>query len=63
MTRDPIVEEVYQARKRILEECGGDLARLMRRLRDVEIPAGSRVVSLESFRKSRQRGRPPTTAV
>ena len=33
MNRDPIVEEVHQTRQKILEECGGDLDRLLDHLK------------------------------
>ena len=33
MNRDPIVEEVHQTRQKLLEECGGDLDRLLDRLK------------------------------
>lgn len=33
MNRDPVVEEVHQARQRLLKECSGDLDRLMDRLK------------------------------
>ena len=33
MNRDPIVDEVRQARQKILEDCGGDLEKLLDRLK------------------------------
>jgi hypothetical protein len=36
MQDDPIVEEVHEARRKLLEECGGDLEALMNRLKERE---------------------------
>lgn len=36
MTNDPIVEEVQRVRARLLAECGGDLHKLMDRLKEQE---------------------------
>ena len=36
MNRDPIVEEVHQTRQKLLDECGGDLDRLLDRLKASE---------------------------
>ena len=36
MNRDPIVEEIHQTRQKILEECGGDLDRLLDHLKASE---------------------------
>lgn len=33
MQDDPIVEEIHEVRRRLLEECGGDLEVLMDRLK------------------------------
>jgi hypothetical protein len=33
MQDDPIVEEIHEVRRRMLEECGGDLGVLMDRLK------------------------------
>ena len=52
MKRDPIVEEIYQTRQKLLEECGGDLNQLMDRLKAAEIQDRSRVVSTVSVRKT-----------
>jgi hypothetical protein len=48
MSRDPIVDEVRQARQKILEECGGDLEKLLDRLKAAEAQDRSRVVSMKS---------------
>lgn len=42
---DPFVEEVYEVRERLLQECGGDLERLMDRLKAREEEDRSRVTS------------------
>lgn len=55
MIDDPIVEDVYRARERILEECGGDLAKYMERLKAAEAQHKDRLVTLEDVRKQRQR--------
>lgn len=33
MNRDPIVEEVHRTRQKLLKECGGDLDRLLDRVK------------------------------
>ena len=45
MRNDPIVAEIHRARRRIMEECGGDLERLLDRLRQREVDDAERVVS------------------
>ncbi len=42
---DPFVEEVHRVRERLLQECGGDLERLMDRLKAREEEDRSRVIS------------------
>lgn len=42
---DPFVEEVHEIRERLLQECGGDLERLMDRLKAREEEDRSRVTS------------------
>ena len=49
MKHDPIVEEIHQARQKILEECHGDLDQLLDRLKTAEIQDRSRLVALEAF--------------
>ena len=51
MNRDPIVEEIHQTRQKMLEECGGDLDRLLDRLKASEKQNPSRVVSTTSLSK------------
>jgi len=55
MIDDPIVEDVYRARERILEECDGDLAKYMERLKAAQAQHKDRLVTLEDVRKRRQR--------
>ncbi|HVC97136.1 MAG TPA: hypothetical protein VND64_25885 [Pirellulales bacterium] len=51
MNRDPIVDEVRQARQKILDDCGGDLEGLLNRLKAAEGQDRERMVSIESVRK------------
>ncbi|HUY31265.1 MAG TPA: hypothetical protein VMV69_00685 [Pirellulales bacterium] len=51
MNRDPIVDEVRQARQQILDDCGGDLETLLDRLKAAETQDRGRLVSTESVRK------------
>ena len=39
MTKDPIVEEVHQARAKLLEQCGGDFKKLVAYLREWDATA------------------------
>jgi hypothetical protein len=48
---DPIVEEVYQARQNILDECQGDLMQWIERLKAAETQHQDRLVDLETVRK------------
>jgi len=54
MMDDPILEEIYQARQRLLEECNGDLKVLLERLRAAEAEHRHRVVSAADLRKERE---------
>ena len=45
MKRDPIVEEIHQIRRRLLEECGGDLDKFLDRLKAQEHADRDRVVT------------------
>lgn len=45
MKRDPIVEEIHQIRKKMLEECGGDLDKFFDRLKAQEAGDRDRVVT------------------
>ena len=51
MNRDPIVNEIRQARQKILEDCGGDLEKLLDRLKAAEAQDRTRVVSMKSHRQ------------
>jgi hypothetical protein len=42
---DPFVDEIHKIREQLLQECGGDLERLMDRLKDREEEDRSRVTS------------------
>ena len=46
---DPIIEEIYQAREKILEECDGDLDKLFARYRHAEKNHPERLVSAEDL--------------
>ncbi len=54
MIHDPIVEEVRQARQKILADCGGDLDKLLDRLKAAEAQDRGRVVSIKSVRPQLQ---------
>ena len=45
VSQDPIVDEIHKVREKLLEECGGDLDRLMDRLAAREGEDGSRVIT------------------
>ena len=45
MSRDPIVEEIHQIRRRIMEECGNDPQRYFARLKAAEAKDKDRLVS------------------
>ena len=62
MNNDPIVEEVHQARQKILEDCGGDLEKLLDRLKAAEAQDRGRVVSMKSLRQQVQRRRAKANA-
>jgi hypothetical protein len=59
MSGDPIVDEVRKARQKILEECGGDLNKLLERLKAAETQDSGRVVSTKVVRQ--RSGRQPQT--
>ena len=54
MIDDPIVEDVYQARQKILDQCNGDLMKWIERLKAAEAEHQDRVVSMEAVREKRQ---------
>ena len=51
MINDPIVEEVHQARAKLLERCGGDFKKLVVYLREREKEHGDLLVTHENFKK------------
>jgi nicotinic acid mononucleotide adenylyltransferase len=55
MKHDPIVEGIHQTRQKMLEECHNDLDQLLDRLKTAEIQDRSRMVSLETLKKTRRR--------
>ena len=54
MTKDPIVEEVHQARAKLLEQCGGDFKKLVAYLRECEKEHADLLVTHEEFKKRQQ---------
>ncbi|MEX2141292.1 MAG: hypothetical protein WD894_18650 [Pirellulales bacterium] len=55
MIDDPIVEDVYQARQKILDKWQGDLGKWLEHLRDAEACHADRVVTLDSMRTTNER--------
>jgi hypothetical protein len=53
MIDDPIIEEIYQARQKIMQECHGDLKKLMEHLKAAEAQHPHRMVSPQDFQKKR----------
>jgi len=53
MRRDPIVEEIHRTRKKLLEECGGDLDRYFDQVQADEALDRDRLVSKIPGRKKR----------
>ena len=49
MTKDPIVEEIRRIRRKLLEECDGDIEKLMDRLKKMESDHRGNVVSRKEF--------------
>jgi hypothetical protein len=60
MIEDPIVKEIHETRRRILEECDGDLERLIARLKAAEQKDKDRLVTMEEVQN---RARTPKTAI
>lgn len=58
MNKDPIVEEVREARQKIFEKCGQDLDRLLDWLKGEEKQDSGRIVSFEEL----QNNQPPESA-
>ncbi len=51
MIDDPIVKEIHETRRRIMEECGGDLERLIAHLKAAEQQDKDRLVTMEEVQK------------
>jgi hypothetical protein len=48
---DPIVEEIHEARRRIFEDCGGNVDGLIARLKAAEQQDKDRLVSMDEVRR------------
>ena len=59
MRSDPIVDEVRAARQKIFDACGGDLNKLLDRLKEAEAQHKDRIVSVTPPSGSRSRHRKP----
>jgi hypothetical protein len=57
MCHDPIVEDIYRAREKILEQCNDDLTKWMERLKAAEAQHRDRLVSIDVVRERAQRKR------
>ena len=53
---DEIVDEIRATRQRIFAECGGDIHRLMERLKAAEAQDQSRLVTEKQVRERAERG-------
>jgi hypothetical protein len=53
VSRDPIVEEIHEIRRKIMEECGNDPRRYFARLRAAEAKDKDRLVSKPAHTKRR----------
>jgi hypothetical protein len=60
MTGDPIVREIHETRRRIFQECGGDVEGLIARLKAAELKDKDRLVTMDDVQK---RARTPRTTV
>jgi len=58
--KDPIVEEVHQARRELWDECEGDLQKLIDKLKAIEAEEQHRVISLEKL-KELKKAKPSST--
>lgn len=45
MIQDPIVEEVYKVREKMLSECGGDLHKLVEQQKALAVPIGMKTIA------------------
>jgi len=50
MKEDPILEEIHQTRKKLLEESGGDMQKLMDRLKSFEAEEHDLVISRDQLK-------------
>ena len=55
MKEDPIVEEVREIRGKIWEECGGDMEKLMERLKKAQEQHRDRLVTMDDVRRIKGR--------
>jgi hypothetical protein len=53
MINDPLVEEVYKARQRIMDACGLDIEKWALRLRDLEHDHCGRIATAADVRRRR----------
>ena len=60
MMDDPIVNEIHETRRRIFEECGGDLDRFIERLKAVEVKDKDRLVTFEEVQQRSRASEPAT---
>jgi len=51
MIGDPLIEEIYKSRQKLLDACGNDLRKLMERLRAAEAQHPDRVVTKAVLRE------------
>jgi hypothetical protein len=51
MIDDPIVKEIHETRRRIFHECGGDIERLIARLKAAEQRDKDRLVTMAEVQK------------
>jgi hypothetical protein len=57
---DPIVEEIHEIRRRIFEECGNDLGRLLEHFKAAEVKDTDRLVSYEQVQQASQEAKSGT---
>jgi hypothetical protein len=60
MTEDLILEEIHRIRQQLLEECGGDLQKLLDRIEAEERKDRERLVGPEEFKKRKTLAQEPT---
>ncbi len=52
--KDPIVEEVHRVLQELWDECGGDLQKLLAKLKVIEAEEQHRVISLDRLQELRK---------